>query len=162
MSLEQYAYLAGVIDCDGYITIQRTKKVKKLPSGNNCVGFYHVVKVGITGTDRGIHDFASKIFGSSVSDHQPKNELHKKHYMWQLTSSRAVDFIKKIRPYLVIKRQQADLAVRYFNDPRVKTTPPVKITVEILELRDVYWKEIVSLNSSRKNIRSRNNMAAMK
>lgn len=67
------AYLAGMIDADGFITIQRTTKANTGKCEHPSV--YHALKVGIGGTERQPHDLASSIFGGAVSRYTPKNEM---------------------------------------------------------------------------------------
>lgn len=52
------AYLAGVIDADGYVTATRSERNGRL---------YFGAQVGITGSRRQPHDLASSIFGGRVT-----------------------------------------------------------------------------------------------
>jgi hypothetical protein len=96
------AYLAGVIDSDGYISTQRTHHSERI---------YTACKVGIAGTRRQPHDLAALLFGGNVSRYEPKNPRHRAQYQWSRCGLSAYDVILAIRPYLRIKREHADLAL---------------------------------------------------
>jgi hypothetical protein len=156
MNIEcKYAYLAGVIDSDGYITIQRTKKNKKLPTGNICTNIYHCLKVGIAGTETQSHMLAKELFGGMIGSYKPKNDKHKTQYQWYLSNDLAVVFIKTILPYLLVKRAQAELALEFIAEYK-KNIGGKKVTMEMRGIRDIYWTKMVALNSSRKRLQIRN------
>jgi len=96
------AYLAGVIDSDGYITIHR--------SGRNGASYF-AARIGIAGTRRQPHDLAASLWGGNVSCYLPKNPLHRKQFQWSRTGDAAYTAITAIRPYLRIKEEQARLAL---------------------------------------------------
>lgn len=62
------AYMAGMIDADGYISIQRSRHGRYL---------YFGPQVGIAGTRREPHDLASSLWGGRVYRYEPKNKLHR-------------------------------------------------------------------------------------
>ncbi len=94
------AYLAGMIDADGYITASRTLRES---------GWKFAAQVGITGSRREPHDLAASIFGGKVTQHQPKgdNAHYKVQHHWQRTGANAVPIIEAIQPYLRVKCEQA-------------------------------------------------------
>lgn len=96
------AYLAGVIDSDGYITTTR---------GFHSGVMYSGAKIGIAGTRREPHDLAASLFGGKVSRYEPKNPRHRAQFQWSRSGEAALAMIKVVYPYLRIKRAQADLAV---------------------------------------------------
>lgn len=94
------AYLAGVVDADGYVTATRSVRRQ---------GSYFGAQVGITGSRREPHDLAATTFGGNVSIHRPA--AGRPQFHWQLNGSRTVAVIRALRPFLRIKRAQADLAI---------------------------------------------------
>lgn len=97
------AYLAGVIDSDGYVTIQRSTHGGSL---------YFGAKVGIAGTRREPHDLASSYWGGKVSRHMPRNSAHKDQYQWSRCGKAAAAILIELLPYLRIKHENACLALR--------------------------------------------------
>jgi hypothetical protein len=96
------AYLAGVVDSDGTITIHRSAR-----GGRE----YFAARIGIAGTRREPHDLASSIWGGKVGRYEPKDSRHRVYYQWSRTGDPAVEPICSILPYLRVKRDQAMLAL---------------------------------------------------
>lgn len=95
-----FAYLAGMIDGDGYISIQVSTKDSR----------YFTPVVGIAGTRREPHDLAASIWGGKVHRYVPKNPAHRPQFQWSIYGAEAVAAIESIYPYLRIKQAQADVA----------------------------------------------------
>lgn len=98
------AYLAGVVDSDGYITSACT-----VHKGRRSVA----ASVGITGTNRAPHDLAASIFGGNVNGYTVRGAQVARpvNYMWQRYGNRAVPVIEALLPFLLVKREQAHLAL---------------------------------------------------
>jgi hypothetical protein len=102
MSDVDFAYLAGVIDSDGHITINRSCRKGRV---------YHGAVVGISGTRRQPHDLAASIWGGNVKRYTPKNPRHRPVFVWSRMGTKAVPILLDVLPYLRIKRPHALLAV---------------------------------------------------
>lgn len=98
------AYLAGIIDADGYVTA--TRSIRK---GST----YYGAQIGITGSRREPHDLAAATFGGRVSAHSPGKERshHLTQYHWQLGGSQVVPIVSALLPYLRVKRGRAQLVL---------------------------------------------------
>jgi hypothetical protein len=96
------AYLAGVIDSDGHITIHRSRRGETL---------YHAARIGISGTRREPHDLAASLWGGKVGLYYPKNPRHRPQYQWSLTGAKAAEAIAAVQPFLRVKAEQAFLAL---------------------------------------------------
>lgn len=98
------AYLAGVVDADGYVTATAsTHKGRK----------YFGAQVGITGSRREPHDLAVSIFGGKVSSYRPNRDRahHLTQHHWQINGRKAVPIIQALLPYLRIKAHRAQLVL---------------------------------------------------
>ncbi|MEU5547853.1 hypothetical protein AB0G85_36990 [Streptomyces sioyaensis] len=84
------AYLAGIIDSDGYVTVHRSVRNGKA---------YYAARVGIAGTRRQPHDLAASLWGGKVSLYEPKNPRHRGQYQWSCTGDRAAAIIKQVQPF---------------------------------------------------------------
>jgi hypothetical protein len=143
-----FAYLAGVIDSDGYITIQRQARRGRV---------YFTAKVGISGTRRQPHDLAASIWGGAVSPMTSANPRHRQGFQWTRSGRTAVPVLRDIAPYLLVKRQQAVGAMRLEelleagrgDDPYPWSTPEYDPTPE----REELWINVVDLNQARNKIR---------
>jgi hypothetical protein len=96
------AYLAGMIDGDGYITIHRSVRKGVV---------YHAPMVGIAGTRREPHDLAASMFGGRIHCYAPKNPRHRPQFQWCRQGASAVPVIQAVAPYLLIKTEHAWLAL---------------------------------------------------
>lgn len=98
------AYLAGVIDSDGYISAQIGKQTGTV---------YVAPVVGIAGTNRAPHDLAASLFGGNVGTYLPHGERagNRLQYQWQRYGRKSVPVIEAILPYLRVKADQAHLAL---------------------------------------------------
>lgn len=50
-------------------------------------------------------------FGGSISINNKRQDRQRPIYQWNIHSKKAVDFLKAVRPYLMVKSQQADIAI---------------------------------------------------
>lgn len=96
------AYLAGIVDADGFITVHR--KAGKART-------YFSPVIGITGTRREPHDLAAEEFGGRVRDYVNRSDRNRRMFQWGRSSEPAVTVIAALRPYLRVKARQADLAL---------------------------------------------------
>lgn len=74
----------------------------------------------VTSTDRRLPEWFMQYFGGSI--YAGKGELlnpnAKKSYRWTLASNKAETFLKRIRPFLMLKHEQADIALTYWEHRR--------------------------------------------
>ncbi len=144
------AYLAGIVDADGYITINRSQRGPYI---------YHAPQVGIAGTRREPHDLAASIWGGNVGKYEPKFAGHLPQFQWSRQGQSAVAVIEAIRPYLRIKADQADLALelwQHCEDGRNTQPDPFPWFgphYDPLTVRDGMRAEMVGLNLSRRRLR---------
>jgi hypothetical protein len=96
------AYLAGIIDADGYVTVQRSRHRS---------GLYYGAKIGIAGTRREPHDLAASLWGGAVSCYRPKNGIHLPQFQWSRSGRVAGAIILDLLPYLRVKQEQARVAL---------------------------------------------------
>jgi hypothetical protein len=132
------AYLAGVIDSDGYISTQRS-----LHSGR----LYSAARVGIAGTRRQPHDLAASLFGGSVSRYEPKDPRHRAQYQWSRSGVGAATVIAAVLPYLRVKRRQAELALQL--QEMVLELPWIYPSTVAVGIGDLH-EEVRALNQSRR------------
>lgn len=105
-SVEQLAYLAGIIDGEGTVTL--------VPSRGS-IGSRQPT-LFVTNTDWGLIEWLTENFGGRVQSSQPKNLRYKIKHRWILRGYLSVrDAILALRPYLVIKRKRAEEVLTYCN-----------------------------------------------
>jgi len=95
----KYSYLAGIIDCDGWIIIvERNRHKHTKPTFN--------VQVGLKQKDGRIVDWLYGNFGGNV--YVDKRRL----FTWLLPHSKNIYILKRILPFLKYKKKQAEIAIR--------------------------------------------------
>lgn len=142
----EYAWAAGFIDGEGTITLKRyksqytTRKIHYQPFVSlgqaNHIGHYDGVRK------------LQKLFGGSLSTYKavpPRQET----LSWSMVSRSAVEMLKKIRPYLVIKAAHADLLINYY-DGVGKKGKAYRLTDEELANREKIWSKMRSMNQKGK------------
>jgi hypothetical protein len=99
------AYAAGKLDGEGSVVLTRNRKVR-WPSP----------QVSIASVDRELLDWLRKRLGGSIVTKLPRSPNHSISYEWRLTDRRALQFLKLVRPYLVIQRKvnRADLLLEAY------------------------------------------------
>lgn len=115
MSLE-FAYAAGVIDSDGSIFLYGGKR----DTGHSKI-VYYTENVSIGQVDPQAIELMERLFGGSTHKQertqtnlfkgQCKPILH-----WRVTGKKAVACLEAILPFLRIKRQQAELALKFHKE----------------------------------------------
>ena len=105
---ELFAYIAGLIDGEGCIYICKEKK-------NGRVIRYRV-RLQITNTNKLLIDFLKNSIGFGyVTSGIKIRDGWKTRYDWIVMNGQARDVLNKCIPYLVIKKQQAELAFQFLD-----------------------------------------------
>ncbi len=104
----EIAYIAGLFDGEGYIRINRWKKP-------NSTHIRYNLYCGINMTHKPVIGFIQQQFGGSLHeiDRRPKNEKWRPVFNWICGSSAAANFITQLRPYLIVKAPEVDLALEF-------------------------------------------------
>ena len=102
MKKTDLAYVAGLFDGEGSISIVKNKK------WNN-----HTLQISLGSTDEWICQSLKMMFGGNIS---LKNETHdgiRACWQWSNGSRKAYNTLLLIVPYLRIKRPQAEIAIKF-------------------------------------------------
>lgn len=127
---EDLIYLAGFIDADGCVTINRSRRGDRV---------YYGAVVGISGTRRTPHDLAASIWGGKVWCWQPANPLHRPNFQWARQGLSAVKALRDLQPYLRLKAEQTALAIMLHADPSMA-----------LSAKDAIAEKVFALNQDRR------------
>ena len=129
------AWLAGIIDGEGSISMTYIKKRKKV-SGNGCYSGIDV-RVGIANTNlplmREVADICTEIIGEKISINESgrKTNGNLTAYSLNFTSrTRAYPMLKMLLPYLIAKKGQAEIVINYFENRK----PFARVKPEELEM----------------------------
>lgn len=97
-----HAWAAGIIDADGHITIAKKKS-----------GYYSLTVVAAQVGEElpPVIEKLHLLYGGNLW--QAKPSMRRQMWHWQVTSSAAERVLRSVLPYLVGKRRQADIGLRY-------------------------------------------------
>ena len=103
MKRTDLAYIAGIVDGEGSISISRYGGKR---NSSYC-------RLTVTNTSEWLIRWLQFSLGGSVSVYKRKEESHKIAYNWYLNEHLTLDALKLILPYLRIKRPQAEIAIQF-------------------------------------------------
>ena len=97
------AYLAGIIDGEGTITLSKIHGPSE----------FRAPVVSVSSTSYEILDFIHSHYGGSISNHKIYQSHHKRSWIWKTTHNNAIRFLADIYPYLLdkTKRHRAHLLI---------------------------------------------------
>jgi hypothetical protein len=133
------AYLAGTIDSDGCISIQKY---------NNCNSYRSYLTV--IQRDLPLIEYLYSTFGGSVNVVSTKRGLGRDFYFrWLVADSRAIKIFKMCLPYLKLKKQQAFLAIELtkVKTKKYRTGRYSSYTEQSIKLQKSIYDSIRSINS---------------
>jgi len=112
MNKNDWTYLAGFIDGEGNIGIDKYSKYGK--------AINYAIKVAISNTNRPILNWIQDYYGGYISTLKRKRPNYKECYQLTVRHLRANRMLKDIEPYLKIKREIAQIAMRVEKRCQVK------------------------------------------
>lgn len=102
--MSKWQYLAGLVDGDGSIFISKR-------GVTSCGGHgYYRLTLSVANCNLTLLEYLKKTFGKSCIIWQSQN-YHAGHITWE--GPKAKETIRKILPYLVGKKEQANLALKF-------------------------------------------------
>lgn len=142
---EKLAYVAGIFDGEGCISIQRNK-----PHAGGKSPCY-ALHVSVSNTDKRIINFLLELVGGGSCKHNNEKRPNQRLcYDWRVQARVAVRFLKAIRPYLLLKAEQADLAIEFWSRIHYGSR---RLSSEELDTRDSLRLRLVAMKG---RIRSAN------
>ncbi len=108
---EVLAYLAGVMDSDGYLSIRKTTWGRR--HGRMRAPGYHA-RIGAKQVIPGVAiHLLQRTFGGSVRTDKPTAKRGKQLIGWEVTNAAAIRAVRNLLPYLRIKRLQAQTILAF-------------------------------------------------
>lgn len=142
------AYLAGIIDGEGCVSIQRGKN----PS--NKYAYYSPV-LSVNMVDEKPIKLLESTFGGTSSLRQSVGIGRKAQWRWSLPISSMVEVLQLLLPYLQVKEKQALLVINFClnweNHSKVKgiwrTKGIIVCSPEVVSERERYYSKMKELNT---------------
>lgn len=156
MSATDAAYLAGIVDGEGCIMINRNKAEWRHRATNDGYSLSLVV----TMTDEPTIDWMLSKVGSTkreITFGQRNSLAHIRTpgYSIRITSQHCVEVLEMVLPYLICKKAEALLAIEFHRKTLIPHRGNVGITDEITALRHDYYLRMQDLKP--RSIRTRLN-----
>lgn len=128
---EELAYLAGLFDGEGSVTIYRSNRESSL-------------KINISSTNLDIMEYLKEFLGGYVVEHPRKGNC-KVWYQWGIGSNDAADILYSLLPFLRIKKERAILGIEWQATVR-NNGKRNGYSTEEEEWRDFYYLRLRELN----------------
>ena len=132
-------YLGGIIDGEGTIVIAKTDKA------GNKRSFHYSAILSVTNTDKRLMDWLKENVGGGVYIQKEAIGNHRKRYMWVMYVKGAYELLKEIKPYLVIKQEQADVWIEFYELSRWRVKNQ-RVPVWLLNKREVLYQRMKELH----------------
>jgi hypothetical protein len=138
-SRENFAYLAGILDGEGTITVTRNRQYKR-PT------FQYRVRLAVYNTNKSLIDWLCQEFGGTVSCNKSRIVGSKDLYVWRLMSLKDIQkLLKECIEFLIVKKRQAELALEFISERKFKNSFG-KLNRSYSEIEENIHLEIRKLN----------------
>lgn len=133
------AYIAGIIDGEGSISIVHRKSGAKR---------YYRLSCSVSNTSKELMDYLKAKAGGCVyspnCDSPERRQNRRRLYHWGLADRASENLLREVYPYLVIKKKQAGIGLRLQES---KKAPGKKgILPYVLGLREAMKRRVMALN----------------
>lgn len=140
----QAAYLAGIIDGEGCITITKQSNAK---AGR--LGYCYRPVVHVANTHSGVLVLLQKQTGlgraRKFDDARPNR---KERWQWMIWSQQAAQIIRRVLPYLIIKRRQAETFLKFVDFVKTCKSPSRRgLSDKVWNRQNSMYKAIRRLNA---------------
>ena len=125
MKKTDLAYCAGLFDGEGCIHISKQYLKKQPPA-------YYNLRVTITNTNQYVLEWFHFSFSGNLYLQKPK-ENRQRAWRWQIADRQAEEFLRAILPYLIIKKAEAELALKFMAGKGIKGTREIRAERKVLQ-----------------------------
>lgn len=134
----EIAYVAGLFDGEGCVSIYYTTEPRNGKS-------YHNMHVRIANTDLAVLEWVQERFGGKIHQNQPGGKGGTRPgYVLQWSNKSIVPFLATILPYLIIKREAAEIGLAFRT---LKKNPGRNgLAPEIVEGREELRQRLIAIN----------------
>jgi hypothetical protein len=137
-SKSDLGYVAGIIDGEGCIMITKHQHHDR---------FEYQMYVDVSNTSLRIVNKIKGLFGGSIYSRERSGTNFRIH-QWKLCGNKACEMLKKIKPFLQEKKEQADLAIQfhvYMLRRFHSQQQTMKLTEHDIKVRDSYIARLKEL-----------------
>jgi len=142
-SIYDIVYLAGIVDGEGSIILERRTKLR--PQEKSVM---YSPRIAISNTDYRLMEWLKEKFGGNITKTKRGNNW-KDCYAWGMSRSKAIELARMLMPYLKLKSVQAYCLSCYeLEAVWTKGGKPeeCKVSDEEIDRRDKLYQELKKLN----------------
>lgn len=110
MKQTDLAYVAGLLDGEGYVGILKVRKGNK-KEWHYTREFMHVPCIKVVMTDKEPIEWLYKTIGGTFAT-RPRRDQRNISYEWMLRKKQTSTILKRLLPFLKVKRQSAEIIIR--------------------------------------------------
>jgi hypothetical protein len=146
------AYCAGLFDGEGCVLIY--KRSNNHGIGSYTIGSPYTIRATVSNTNKAVIDLLKRNFGGNVNRYTSKSTRrydrsnHKPAWKWVVQCNAASTFLVAVRPFLVIKGKEADVAIKL--QKRIKSTQGCRLSAAELKTRDRLWARLLAIRGRTK------------
>lgn len=133
MDLAEKAYIAGIIDGEGTVTLVRKHC-------NNA----HSPEITVANTDLRLLKWLQERLGGMIKKKMKKLPYHSQAYTWVIRDNRVIDLLNEIEDLLIVKREHSKLITKEY---KACTPRNGKYTEDLLKKKMELVAKIRKLNS---------------
>lgn len=135
----ELAYVAGLIDGEGTVTISKSS------SGGRVTPAYQL-HVRLEMTCEETIKRAQKVMGGTIAKRISKKPNYKTSWRVVRVSNDAYNFLRLIQPYCTTKSRQIEIGLQLHTEGRIAPTGGKRVPIEIVEFREGLYQEIKALH----------------
>ncbi len=133
------AYMAGIVDGEGCITITR-RKIRRLKTNN----WYYEPQVIVGNINKELISFCVDCYGGWIATLKRHNQNWATIYHWKVTGNEMKSLLNDIIPYLIVKKKQANIVLSF---PKYNRNGQKRRTYIEKQEQENLWFAIKKLNS---------------
>lgn len=139
ISNEILAYSAGIVDGEGCILVEDYKYK------NGDRAFILVLKV--VNTDKRVIDYLYNSLGGHICNERKATKNRRRTFRWYMKGKEAANMIKLLLPFMIIKKEQALIALDFRKTFDIKYSSRKQIPLNIIKFREECYKNLQELKT---------------
>ena len=106
LAMVELAYAAGILDGEGCVSLEKAN------GRPNKRGYRISLFATISNTNKPLLQWLKDKFGGQVKQYK-KRVGRKTCWVWRICAKQAAEFLEAVRPYLIVKLSEVDLALEF-------------------------------------------------
>ena len=106
LTVAELAYAAGILDGEGCVSLEKTN------GRPNKRGYRISLFAVVSNTNESLLQWLKDKFGGQVRQYK-RREDRKACWVWRICAQQAAGFLEAVRPYLIVKSSEVDLALEF-------------------------------------------------